>query len=226
MMKYFGEALSGLHQEFNRLLRKKDCFDEAVQLFLYLHSFLHLSQVSGCDWNEVDSLCFDLTPDEAAAMPEKKGESIAWAVWHIARIEDLTMNMLVARKEQVFTPEIQRRIRAPVTDTGNALSQEEIRSFGKKVDFEALAAYRNEVGARTRSIVQALSPEDVKRPVEQSGLDAILAAGGVTGEKDSVWLLEYWGTKDVGGLLLMPATRHLMLHLNDCCKWKAMLRAK
>jgi len=58
MMKYFGEALSGLHQEFNRLLRKKDCFDEAVQLFLYLHSFLHLSQVSGCDWNEVDSLCF------------------------------------------------------------------------------------------------------------------------------------------------------------------------
>ena len=30
----------------------------------------------------------------------------------------------------------------------------------------------------------------------------------------------------VSGLLLMPPTRHVMMHLNDCCKWKTVIRKK
>ncbi|EQE16874.1 hypothetical protein QAW_2379 [Clostridioides difficile CD17] len=30
----------------------------------------------------------------------------------------------------------------------------------------------------------------------------------------------------VVGLLLMPPTRHVILHLNDCCKWKEYFRTK
>ena len=223
-MKYFGEGLSELHKDLNKLIGKRSSFGEAMELFLELHSALHLSAVTGGVPNEVDALFCDLMPEEAAAMPEKKGETINWALWHIARIEDITMNMLVAQKKQVFTKSMQHKINSPITDTGNALTQDEIRSFSSQVHLAALIAYWNTVALRTRDIVLSLTDDDMKRPVDKTDLDAVLEAGGVTRQQDSVWLLDYWGGKDVAGLLLMPPTRHLMLHLNDCCKWKMMLR--
>lgn len=33
------------------------------------------------------------------------------------------------------------------------------------------------------------------------------------------------GKKDVAGILLIPLTHHVMLHLNDCCKWKEYIRS-
>jgi hypothetical protein len=67
---------------------------------------------------------------------------------------------------------------------------------------------------------------DIKRKVDKSDLDRIYASGGVTDQKDSRWLLDYWGGKDVAGILLMPPTRHVILHLNSCCRWKSEIRAK
>jgi hypothetical protein len=225
-MKYFGEGLSEKHKKLGSLLRKKNSFNDAVRLFFELHAQLHLSKVSRTPPNEVDALLGDLTPQEAASMPEKDGETICWALWHMARIEDITMNMLVAEEQQVFTESVRKEINSPLTDTGNALTLKEICSFSACIHLPALIAYRNKVGLRTREIVSSLSPDDMKRPVKRSSLDAVLAAGGVTEQPDSVWLLDYWGSKDVAGLLLMPPTRHLILHLNDCCRWKAMLRKR
>lgn len=223
-MKYFDEGLSEEHKELSTLIRKKNSFRESMQLLLRLHASLHLSVVSGSEPNEVDALLEDLTPQEAAAMPEKNGETINWAIWHMARIEDITMNVLAAKKNQVFTGDIQKRINTTLTDTGNALTQEEIGVFSIQVRLPELIAYWNEVGSRTRAVVSELTSDDMSRPVEKNNLDAVLEAGGVTNHQDSVWLLDYWGSKNIAGLLLMPPTRHLMLHLNDCCRWKSMLR--
>ena len=57
-------------------------------------------------------------------------------------------------------------------------------------------------------------------------LEKILCEGGVTQQGNSIWLLDFWGKKDIAGILLMPPTRHVMLHLNDCCKWKEYIRTK
>ena len=39
-------------------------------------------------------------------------------------------------------------------------------------------------------------------------------------------LITATGNAIVAGILLMPPTRHVMLHLNDCCKWKEHIRNK
>lgn len=56
----------------------------------------------GKDDNEIDCLLNDLTVEEYKIMPTIKDETIAWVLWHIARIEDLTIGILVADGEQVF----------------------------------------------------------------------------------------------------------------------------
>ncbi|GHU79149.1 hypothetical protein FACS1894191_1300 [Clostridia bacterium] len=104
-MKYLGAGLSELHKELNAVIRKREELDNAKSLFLDLHAKLHLSESTGTESNEVDAILTDLSPDEYRIMPTDKDETIAWALWHLARIEDLTMNFLVAEGEQILNPE-------------------------------------------------------------------------------------------------------------------------
>jgi len=225
-VKYFGKGLSEKHKELNKIIRKARQIDQAKSLFLELHSYLHLSRVSNTKVNEVDKLIADLNGHEYAIMPGSKDETIAWALWHIARIEDLTMNFLVAEEKQLFDENWQNKMNVSITDTGNALSDDEIMDLSKSIDKAELINYRNAVGKRTRRIIAGLCAEDMKRRVPQSGLDSIMEQGGVTNEEESIWLLDFWKKKDVAGILLMPPTRHVILHLNDCCKWKQAIRMK
>lgn len=56
-MKYFGEGLSEKHKKLSRILRKPAQLEQGQELFLEIHSKLHLSIVSGKDnegGNEID----------------------------------------------------------------------------------------------------------------------------------------------------------------------------
>ena len=223
-MKYFGNGLSELHKELNAVIRNPYKLAVAKQLFFELHTKLHLSSIMGTEHNEVDSLLNDLTVDEYKIMPTAKDETIAWVLWHIARIEDLTIGILVAERGQLFNNEWKRQLNTPITDTGNALSDDEIMELSSQLNIEELIAYRNAVGQRTHEIIASLSADDIKRKVSTHGLETIKQVGGVTDHENSIWLLDFWSKKDVAGLLLMPPTRHVMLHLNDCCKWKLHIR--
>ena len=225
-MKYFGHGLSEQHKELNSIIRKSSETQRSKDLFLQIHAKLHPSVVSDTDRNEVDNLLCDLKQNEYAVMPTRKDETIAWVLWHIARIEDLTMNILVAREEQVFNQDWRERLNSQITDTGNALTDDEIMELSRTINTEQLICYRNAVAHKTRDIIRSLSAADLKRRVRQDDIDKILSVGGVTQQENSIWLLDFWGKKDVAGILLMPPARHVMLHLNDCCKWKEYIRTK
>ena len=225
-MKYFGYGLSDKHKELAKIINRPYEAEQAKKLFLEIHEKLHLSTVSESEPNEVDALLSDLSPWEYAVMPKQEDETIAWAIWHIARIEDITINILVNEKEQVFNNSWQKKMNSPITDTGNALNDAEIMVLSKSLNIVQLIAYRNAVGKRTRESFKELSPTSFKKKVSQKCLDKILKEGGVTYHKDSIWLLDFWGKKDISSLLLMPPTRHEIMHLNDCCKWKKVIRTK
>jgi hypothetical protein len=105
-----------------------------------------------------------------------------------------------------------------VHDTGNAMDEKALADFSNAVDLEALRAYRVAVGRRTREIAGQLRPEDLKRKVQASRLQRIWEEGAVV--EAAGGLIEYWGKRDVAGLLLMPATRHNIVHLNEALEVK------
>ena len=223
-MKYFGEGFSEKHKELQKLLSAKDGWEEARPLYLTLHSLLHESSVSGSAPNELDRLIACLTRENIAVMPTKKDVTIAWSLWHITRIEDLTMNLLVAGGKQVFDDGWKARLHVSVTDTGNAMTDEEILELSKEIDLEELLAYRRAVGERTRKIVSALTQSDLKRkPAPENG-KRLLTEGGLTEQEDSIWLRDFWMGKTVSGLLLMPGSREPLLHLNDCARLKKLMK--
>lgn len=204
-MKYFGSGLSELHKELNTIIRKPDKLADAKQLFFELHSKLHLSSMTGTEKNDVDYLLNDLVPGEYNIMPTSNDETIAWALWHIARIEDLTMGILVADGNLLFNDEWKRRLNVSISDTGNALSDDEIMELSRQLNSKELISYRNAVGQRTRDIVRSLSANEMKRTVFLHGLESVMHAGGVTSDENSLWLLDFWGKKDVAGFITYAA---------------------
>lgn len=223
-MKYFGQQQGNMHKQLSKMIYNPKNIDEAKQLFLDMHTLLHLAMMTQTPKNELDDLLSDLKNEEYAIMPTKQDETIAWVLWHTARIEDLTMGILVGQDKQIFNEEWQRKMKVKIKDTGNALNDDEIMELSHQVDIPALLEYRNVVGRKTQQIVCQLKAEDMHRPVSLEGIQQIKEEGGVTSQDDSMWLLDYWGNKDVAGLLLMPASRHLIMHFNACAKWKEHIR--
>lgn len=218
---------SDRHKKLNQIIRNMKYFTQTLEMILDLHQDIHAACVSGeGDQNRIDALLGDLEQKEYAIMPTSKDETIVWAIWHIARIEDLTMNILVNNGSQIFDESWKKRMNISVADTGNAMSDMEIMNFSKQVNSGELLKYRNAVGIRSREIIRNLQPEDMKRSILPDAVSRILREGGVTEQEDSIWLLDFWSKKDVAGIVLMPLTRHQTLHLNDCYKWKKMIRTK
>lgn len=117
------------------------------------------------------------------------------------------------------------RLGVTVRDTGNAMDAAAVAALSAAVDIPALRAYRLAVGQRTREVVQRAQAGQFKQPVEQSRLEQIRAQGGVV--EGALGILAYWGSLTLGGLLLMPPTRHGMIHLNEALRLKRkLLRTK
>lgn len=207
------------------MVTKPDEFNGAIQLCLAMHSMVHESAMTQAGektyedeiWDSLDRRTFE-------TMPTEKDVTIAWNIWHITRIEDLTVNFLISGGEQVFNEDWRSRMNSDFYDTGNAMTDEQILALSRSFNIAELRNYRNEVGRRTRSVLEQLTQPDMKRKVNPKDLQRIHSAGGVTDQAESVWLLDFWGRKNVSGLLLMPVTRHQIVHLNDCVKLKQKCR--
>jgi hypothetical protein len=193
----------------------------AVELFLSQHAALHDCAITpGAPPGFSDLLWQGLSEAAARRIPPGAEHSIAWMLWHIARIEDITMNMLAAGAPQLFhAAGWQARLNAQPADTGNAMTPAEVASLSAAIDLDALRDYRQAVGARTREIARGLAPQDVRRRVRAERIARVLAEGAVLPSEG--WLTDYWGGLTIAGLLLMPPTRHNFVHLNEAMRAKA-----
>ncbi len=215
-------------KELRKIILKPDKIQESKSLALSLHSMVHLSIMSGVDKKTFeDELWEGLDENTFRTSQNQKGRTIAYGIWHCTRIEDITMNLLVAGDKQIFNREKwQEKINSNITDTGNAMSEDDIMEFSKNINMEELKNYRIEVGRRTRGIVENLSTQDMKRNFDKHRLQRILDERAVLDVKASNWLIDFWGRKNVAGIILMPMTRHQVIHINESLSAKKKSKSK
>jgi hypothetical protein len=201
-------------------LEKPRDFPAVMELFVRHHAMLHASGLHpDLAWTFDDALWHDLIPDRARCIPPKEEHSIAWLLWHLARCEDIAMNIIVAGGDQVLFKEgWQERLKISAHDTGNAMNTKEIIELSETIDLDALRGYRAAVGRQTRQNVQQLDMDALRKKADPSRLERIHQEGAVI---EAAWgIAEYWGRSTVAGLLLMPATRHNMVHINEAFRLK------
>ena len=218
------QKLWNLNQQKLRLALAAGYHQKAIDLFLSQHAMLHSAKIARTRlWSYEDEIFEDAAESTLRTIPRNGEHSIAWIIWHLARIEDVTMNILVAGSPQVFDAEDWgRRMKVRIRHTGNAMEEDAVASFSKRVDLDELRAYRLAVGRRTRSIVKRLKPHQLERKVQQKRIEQILIERGVL--EEAMEIVVYWSRRTIAGLLLMPPTRHNFLHLNEALRIKQKLQ--
>jgi hypothetical protein len=197
---------------------------KAIELFLIQHALVHSAKVSKAKlWSFEDELLNDLSEEQFRCIPPGGEHSIAWILFHIARCEDITMNMLVAGTSQLFVREgWARKLKIAVFHSANSMDARDVAALSAQIDLNELRAYRQSVGRRTREVVRKLKPEELRRKAEASRLQKVMEQGTVLPE--AIGILTYWSKRTVAGLLLMPPTRHNFLHLNEALRIKQKIQ--
>ena len=211
------------HQTLRRALSGKDA-GTAIELFLQQHAMVHAGKISNArTWSFEDELLNDMTAEQIRCIPPGGEHSIAWILFHMARIEDITMNMLVAGTPQLFLQDAwAKKLNVSILHSANQMDELSIATLSYQFDLASLRAYRQSVGRRTRQIVKHLKPEQFRQKADASRLQRVLDEGAVLPE--AIGILNYWSNRTIAGLLLMPPTRHNFLHLNEAARIKARLQ--
>jgi hypothetical protein len=201
-------------------LPNQKTFNKGKNLLLEMHSLLHDKKVYKTKVETFyDNLWVNLK-EETCKVISNKQTSILWNIWHITRIEDIISNMVIGNKEPIFNKEIQSKLNIKITDTGNAMTYSDIELFNENINIKSLNEYRVKVGISAKKIIESLEYDDIKIKVKPEQLEKIKQNGGVINDPKSIWLLDFWGKKNIFGLIMMPITRHQIVHLNDCFKIK------
>lgn len=201
-------------QKLRRALGLGD-IQRAIPLFLTQHAAVYPHTLAPENsWSFWDEVPARLPDEQWRIIPRGAQHSIAWLVWHMARTEDVTMNLLLARKPQVF----ERggwfaKLNVSVRNNGSGMSFTDVMRVSETVHLPALRAYRLAVGRQTRRNVQKLQASQLGQIVGEERIawaaqQSVLldAANGVA---------RYWQKLTLAGLLLMPPTRHNFIHLNQ-----------
>ncbi|MBD5275703.1 MAG: phage head-tail adapter protein [Bacteroides sp.] len=204
---------SEMNKKMQLELRKEISFASGIDTLLKLRSIL---------FETVESFFGILSKEDFSAMPyvNAKGfhnKNVAYSIWHIFRIEDIVVNSLIRDVIQVFfTGKYQRRINSDIITTGNELIKGQITDFSKKLDLKELWSYASEVKTNTDIFLRTLSYNDMNKKFSPDKKQYLKSLNVVGNEPISNWLIDYWCKKDIKGLIMMPLSRHWIMHIEAC----------
>jgi DinB superfamily len=130
---------------------------DPVAFFCLQHGRVHSSKVSSV-LSIADQVFSCLTDQQMRARPGKGLNSLVWLLWHMARVEDVGVNLIVTTGQQVLDEGCSSRLGVLRTDVGNGMTEDELIEFAASADIAAIRAYRDAVGRRTRDVVETLGP--------------------------------------------------------------------
>ena len=208
---------SELNKKMQTLLKKKETCQEGIAALFELRERLMETLISFRD--EIGREDFDAIPFINADGYHSK--TIAYSIWHIFRIEDITAHTLINEDEQVFfAGNYRERIHSPIVTTGNELKKRQIADFSAQLDLQELYSYIFEVKDSTEKMIKNLTYGELVRKISGERREYLKSLGVVSTDESAVWLIDYWCNKDIRGLIQMPFSRHWIMHTEACLRIK------
>ncbi len=209
-------------KQVHNLLEKETTYKEGTELLIRFRNemFEQISQIV----NGYPVEAFYQMPFANAKGYHSK--TLSYSIWHIFRIEDIVAHTLIAGDEQIFVDGgYQKKIGSPVITTGNELQGQAIAEFSKRLDVRALYEYAREVMLSSNLIISKLEYQQARKKFSDADRQRLADSGCVSSDENAVWLIDYWCSKDILGLMKMPFSRHWIMHIeamrrikNKLCK--------
>lgn len=208
---------SELNKIMKAQIKKKDTYKMGIDTLISLRSQLMQTVLSFKE--ELCREAFNSIPLINADGYHSK--TIAYSIWHIFRIEDIVVHTVINEDEQVFfTGNYQDRINSPIITTGNELIKQRIADFSKQLNLEELYEYIFEVRDSTEKMLERLSYNELKRKIPEERKEQLKLLNVVSRDENASWLIDYWCSKDICGLIQMPFSRHWIMHIEASLRIK------
>jgi DinB superfamily len=189
---------------------------DTLSFFLVQHGQLHsLDVATGASY--ADRVFAGLTDDQMRARPGNGLNSLIWLLWHMARTEDVAVNIVVSDGRQVLDDDWTRRMNVPWRTIGTGMTDADVGDLTARADVDAVRAYRAAVGRRTQDVVRALRPEEWNEIVGFTDTARAASAGAFA--PNTAWVdgvgYKPWQGHSRAAQLAGSAIRHNAMHLGE-----------
>lgn len=212
---------SELNKSVQLQIKEMDTFARGIDTLIILRKQLMSQILQFRDEISVDD--FSAMPYINA--PGYQSKTITYSLWHIFRIEDIVAHSLIADNEQTFFENnYQKRTNSPIITTGNELIKQQIGDFSKQICIDELYQYIIDVDKCTTEILKSLSFDKMKIKISKEKIQNLKTLSVVSDAENAYWLIDYWGRKDIRGLIQMPLSRHWIMHVEACLRIVSKLK--
>jgi hypothetical protein len=174
----------------------------------------------------VDDLLRGLTDAQVRGRPQPGVNTIAWLLWHMARIEDVGVNRFVADRSQVLDDGWLPRLAVARRDVGTGMSDAEVDELSARVDLAALRGYWDALTRRTLDVVETLRGADLDGPVPPDHVRRVALQEGAVAP-GAEWLTEFWaGNRSRAWVLSQMPFLHVYGHVFEARVAKGLWGAR
>ena len=181
---------------------------DALQFFAMRYDAIHTGLV--------DDILGGLGDDQVRTRPYGLN-SVAWLLWHVARVEDVAVNRFVADRPQVLLAEDwNERLGIERRDVGVGMVAAEVDDLSGRIHLTGLRGYWDAVARGTKDVISELSSVDLEATVDPARVNAVIRDEGAL-VPSGAWVEDFWGGGwSRGWFLLQTALLHPYGHLYDC----------
>ncbi len=161
-----------------------------------------------------------LTGDLLAKLPEAQlrgrphpgVNTIAWLLWHSARIEDVGVNRFLADRPQVLDDGWLARLGVERRDVGTGMNDAEVDELSARIDLAALRGYWEALTERTLAVAETLRGQDLNIAVPAELVKRVSFAEGAVAP-NAAWLADFWaGGRSRAWVLAQTSLLHVYGH--------------
>jgi hypothetical protein len=184
---------------------------DARDLFLSQHAMMHAVTVGGNKMSAAERTFTGLTDEQMRVRPREDLNSLAWLLWHIARAEDIIVNMALAGQSQILDAAWLKRLGTSRRDIGTGMTSAEVTELTGQIDLGALREYRDAVGHRTRELVGGFKTQDWEGQVAAENVQRA-AADGAFGARTELLVKVFSGRPRalvLSGVALFHSSGHM-----------------
>jgi len=191
---------------------------DPIERLLERHAMVHAPDVGGSDFTMQRAVA-GLAPEQLRERPGG-ANAIAWIVWHLARVEDGCIAGTVLGQPPLLDETWTSRLRVDFEGDGEGMTRDEAAGVSDAVETDALMAYRDAVGRRTRDLLQTLNVEVLDTPLSEPEIQDRVTRGLIPPEE-----AEHLARFTRSSLLWWWAVEHNHYHLGQAAMIRGMIRS-
>ncbi|MFZ2362477.1 MAG: DinB family protein [Anaerolineae bacterium] len=178
-----------------------------TQLFLQRYDVLCAFYLDGI-WEMVSE-------DLMRQRPHARVNSIAWNLWHLARVEDAGLNRFVVDHPQALDEDQwMRRMNVPWRHQGTGMTFAEVDDLSQRIHLPALRDYSRAVQERTHAVVQQLTLDELAAIVPTERIRAVVIDEGLAHSQADDLIQNYTGWNK-GRYLMNFCLTHPYQHVGE-----------